>query len=140
MTRINRKLGFFKRNYYSIFGSLWLALGIVYYLNKNYSEEKLLTFNFVISICYVILSMLYFYKAFGKPENNKEFIEWDDNVLNYKPIRGKIHSYKINDLINLKVSNSNLIIKAPDAKGTMAELNGYSETDLQKLESRFGSF
>ena len=138
MTRIYKKLNFFKRNHNLIFGFLWLGVGITYFLNIIYSEEQK-TFNLVMAVFYVILAALYFYQEFRSKENKGEYIEWDDDNLNYKIHLGKLHSYKISSLIKVVVSENNLIIKAPNSQGTMASLKNYSEEDLQKLRSRFAS-
>ena len=84
-----------------------------------------------------MISVLHFYQAYQNRGNNGEYIEWDHEVINYKPSMGKTYSYKIEKLINLTVATNNLIIKAPNARGTMAPLKGYAEEDIQKLRESF---
>jgi len=139
MTRISRKLSFFKRNYYLIFGCFWLILPVFYLLSYVWYENQN-NFNIIISGGYFIISALYFYQAHQNRGNNIEYIEWDEETITYKPAQGKIHSYKLKKLISLTVATNNLIIKAPNAQGTMAPLKGYSDEEIEKLRTEFANF
>lgn len=139
MTRISRKLSFFKRNHYFIFGFFWLLMAFFYLLDAEWGEDKSV-FEFVMSGAYLLVSILYFYSAYKQSGEKGEYIEWDENLLIYKQNLGKIHSYKIESLTNLTVAKNNLIIKARNGQGTMAPLKGYSEEDLQLLWAEFGNF
>lgn len=134
MTRISRKVSFFKRNHYLIFGCLWLFMSVTYYLSNDSTERS--TSDWLFSIGYFIIAGLYFFSAYKYREKRAEYIEWDDENLNYQQCLGKLHSYKIDNLISLTVAENNLVIKAPNAQGTMAPLKGYSEEDILKLKSR----
>ena len=139
MTRIHKKLGFFTRNYYLIFGILWLGLGIIYLQNNNYAEKEGLPFDFFLVIFYVFLSSLYFYRAYRMTGNPGEFIEWNEDYLNYKQYQAKLKSYEINSLTAITLTENNLIIHAPQSRGIMPPLKGYSEIDIEKLRARFSS-
>ncbi|MCB7480806.1 hypothetical protein [Christiangramia sediminis] len=110
-------------------------MGIFYLLNNHFSSEDFSIFNLVMASVYFLLAISYFYMAYRG--DNSEFLEWDDEVLIYKPTQGKIHSYKIDKTPAITVTRNNLIIKAPNAQGTMASLKGYSEKDLEKLRASF---
>lgn len=137
MTRINKKLSFFRRYYNLIFGILWLLMGLFYMLSRYFSEDNSVWNNFTLVIFYIVLGLLYFFRSYWESRQNGEFIEWNDEFLIYKPIGQKIQVYKINELSGLTVSNNDLIIKAPGAQGTMVELKGYCEEDIAKLRSQF---
>ena len=139
MTRISRNLNFFQRNHYSIFGIFWLLMAGFYLLSSEWGEDRT-TFEFFMSGAYLIISLLYFYQAYQNRGNKGEFIEWDSESIKYKAYQGKTHSYKIGKLMSLTVATNNLIIKAPNAQGTMAPLKGYAEEDIQKLRSSFDNF
>jgi len=139
MTRISRNLSFFKRNYNSFFGLFWSLMAVFYLLSAEWDEGREY-FDFIMAVAYFIVSGLYFYQAHQNRGNNGEYIEWDDEFIIYKPAQGKIHSYKLKKLINLSVATNNLIIKAPNAQGTMAPLKGYSDEEIEKLRSSFGDF
>lgn len=136
MTRISRNLSFFRKNHYSIFGVFWLLLAVFYLLSAEWDEPQEY-FEFIMFGAYLVVSGLYFYQAYQNRGNNGEFIEWNNECITYKPSQGRTHSYKIEKLISLTVAKNNLIIKAPNVKGTMAPLKGYSEEDLQKLRQSF---
>ena len=138
MVRIERKLNFFKRNFNLIFGVFWSAMGISYLL-INLDENDSRLFNWLMGCGYLLIGLGYFYMSFKNGSKKGEYIEWNDEELNYKQNLGKLHSYKLNRLIDLTVAEHNLIIKAPNSKGTMAPLKGYSEDDLEKLRKRFGA-
>jgi len=139
MTRISRDLSFFRKNHYSIFGVFWLLLAIFYLLSAEWNEPQNY-FNFIMAGGYFIIAVGYFYMAHKNRGNNGEYIEWDSESITYKPSMGKIHSFKIEKLMSLTVATNNLIIKAPNAQGTMASLKGYCEEDIEKLRSSFGDF
>jgi len=139
MTRISRKLSFFRKNYYSLFGCFWMILAVFYLLSSEWDEGREY-FDFIMAVAYFIVSGLYFYQAHQNRGNNGEYIEWDDEFIIYKPAQGKIHSYKLKKLIRLTVATNNLIIKAPNAQGTMAPLKGYSDEEIEKLRSSFDDF
>ena len=139
MNRISRNLSFFRKNYYSLFGCFWMILAVFYFLSNDWDEPQNY-FNLIMSVGYLIIGALYFYQAHQNRGNNGEYIEWDDEFIIYKPAQGKIHSYKLKKLISLTVATNNLIIKAPNAQGTMAPLKGYAEEDIEKLRSSFGNF
>ena len=136
MTRINRNLSFFKRNHFIIFGVIWFLLGSSYLL-MNLSENESRTFYYIIGSGYLIIGLGYFFQEFKIRSNKGEYIEWNHNTLIYKPNLGKVSVYKIENLINVTVAENNLIIKAPNAQGTMASLKGYSENDILKLREAF---
>tara|TARA_B100000929_G_scaffold280507_1_gene258562 strand:+ start:216 stop:635 length:420 start_codon:yes stop_codon:yes gene_type:complete len=136
MTRISKDLSFFRKNYYSLFGGFWLILALFYFLSHDWDVNKNY-FNIIMCIGYFIIAALYLYQAYQNRGNNGEYIEWDEESIIYKPSMGKTHSYKIQKLTNLTVATNNLIIKAPNARGTMAPLKGYSEEDIQKLRKSF---
>lgn len=136
MTKISRKLSFFRKNYYSLFGCFWMVLALFYFLSHDWDKNQNY-FNIIMSVGYLMISVLHFYQAYQNRGNNGEYIEWDHEFINYKPSMGKSYSYKIEKLINLTVATNNLIIKAPNARGTMAPLKGYSEEDIQKLRESF---
>ena len=104
----------------------------------NLSENDSPTFNWLMGVAYLLIGLGYFYNAFNNSGKKGEYIEWDEERLNYKQNMGKVYSYKLNSLIALTVTKNNLIIKAQNAQGTMAPLKGYSEEDLEKLRARFG--
>lgn len=135
MTRISRKVSFFKRNHYLIFGCLWLFMSITYFLSNDAAERS--TSEWLFSIGYLIIAVLYFFNAYKYRGKRAEYIEWDEQNLKYQQSMGKLYSYKIENLINLTVAENNLVIKAPNAQGTMASLKGYSEADILKLKTRF---
>jgi hypothetical protein len=138
MTRISRKVSFFKRNHYLIFGCLWLFMSVTYYLSNDSTERS--TSEWLFSIGYLIIAILYFFSAYKYRGKRTEYLEWDDENLNYQQSLGKLHSYKIENLISLTVAENNLVIKAQNAQGTMAPLKGYSDEDIRKLKSRFQKY
>lgn len=87
--------------------------------------------------CYFFAGLGYFYQAFRNKGRKGEYIEWDQDFLAYKPNLGKLHRYPIRQLKGVTVAENNLIIKAPNAQGTMAPLKGYSENDILKLRDAF---
>lgn len=139
MTRISRNLSFFKRNYNSVFGLFWSLMAVFYLLSAEWDEGEE-NFSFIMAGGYFLIAAGYFYMAYQNRGNNGEYIEWDDEFIIYKPAQGKIHSYKSKKLIRLSVATNNLIIKAPNAQGTMAPLKGYSNEEIEKLRSSFGNF
>lgn len=139
MTRISRDLSFFKRKYNSIFGCFWLLMAVFYLLSAEWDEDREY-FEYIMAGAYFIVSGLHFYQAYQNRGNNGEYIEWDEETITYKPAEGKIHSYKIRKLISLTVASNNLIIKAPNAQGTMAPLKGYSDEEIEKLRTEFTNF
>ena len=136
MQRITRKLSFFRRNQFILFGIFWTLMSIFYLLSQILVEEDG-TFNYFMSFGYLIIGLLYFYQNYRGGHKKGEFIEWNDTVLNYQQNFGKFYSFKLNSLINITVTRENLIIKAQNAQGTMASLKGYSEEDIAKLRGKF---
>ncbi|WP_026915539.1 hypothetical protein [Christiangramia portivictoriae] len=136
MHRITRKLSFFRRNQFVLFGVFWILMSTFYLLSQILSEEDS-TFNYFMSFGYLIIGLLYFYQNHRYGQKKGEYIEWNDTVLNYQQNFGKFHSYKISSLINTTVTKNNFIIKAQNAQGTMASLKGYSEEDIARLKERF---
>ena len=137
MYRIERKLSFFKRNFNVIFGVFWCIFSLSYLL-INLTEKNSRTFYWFIGVGYLLIGLGYFYNAFKDGDNRGEYIEWDDERLNYKQNLGKIYSNKLNSLIAITVTKNNLIIKVQNSQGTLASLKGYSEEDLARLRARFG--
>ena len=138
MQRITRKLSFFRRNQFILFGIFWTLMSIFYLLSQILVEEDG-TFNYFMSFGYLIIGLLYFYQNYRCGHKKGEFIEWNDTVLNYQQNFGKFYSFKLSSLINVTVTRENFIIKAQNAQGTMASLKGYSEEDIAKLRARFGN-
>lgn len=109
----------------------------IYYLLSQILSEEDSTFNYFMSFGYLIIGLLYFYQNYRYGQKKGEYLEWNDTVLNYQQNFGKLHSYKINSLINITITQNNFIIKAQNARGTMASLKGYSEEDIARLKERF---
>ncbi|WP_405198191.1 hypothetical protein [Christiangramia sp. LLG6405-1] len=139
MQRISRKLNFFRRNQFLLFGVFWTLMSIFYLVSQIIVEEDG-TFNYFMSFGYLIIGLLYFYQNYRYGHKKGEFIEWNDTVLNYQQNFGKFYSFKLGSLINVTVTRNNLIIKAQNAQGTMASFKGYSEEDLAKLRARFDNY
>ncbi|WP_295178759.1 hypothetical protein [uncultured Christiangramia sp.] len=138
MHRITRKLNFFRRNHFILFGAFWILMSIFYLFSQILSAEDS-TFNYFMSFGYLIIGLLYFYQNHRYGQKKGEYIEWNDTVLNYQENFGKFYSFKLSSLINVTVTRENFIIKAQNAQGTMASLKGYSEEDIAKLRARFGN-
>lgn len=136
MQRISRKLSFFRRNHHMIFGCLWISMAALYLLFSDWDDIQP-TFEILIGFGYLIISILYFYQAYQNRGDLGEYIEWNEDILRFKPNLGKVQTFKLGNLIKLTVAENNFIIKAPNAQGTMAPLKGYSKEDIIKLREAF---
>ena len=136
MTRISRDLSFFRENYMIIMAILWLVIGITSFFLQDDAKEGFFKDHFV-AIGYTIVGILYGFSAFKNRSKNAEYIEWDDQNLIIQKAGAKALNYRLTETNEITVTPNNLIVKAPNAAGTMAELKGYSEEDIALLKSRF---
>lgn len=140
MTRITRKLSFFKQNHFVIFGVLWTILAIAMFIIAIFDEDSKWFSRVLLPGLYLLSAILYFIGAIRMKGKNSEYIEWDHEKLIVKKQNEKPKGYLLSNLNNLTIATQDLIIKAPNASGTMMDLKGYSEDDIQKLRADFSNF
>ena len=136
MTRIDKNLSFFKKNYWVILGFVWLALAIGMFFTTD-AVEVGWNRNFLIPALYLLPAILYFIT--GYTQETTEYIEWNDEKIVVKPYGRKKKEYQRSELISLTISNNDLLITAPSASGTMVELDNYDPADIARLYENFGS-
>ena len=132
MTKINRKRNFFIQFQNLILGTLWLLVGIAYFMISENDNFKIL------SGLNLLLGLFYFGLHFFQKGQNQEFIAWDEEQLTISKWQQKPVTYPLAEVSQIFITGSYFIVKtSPEAPGETMELSGYSESDLDLLKSRF---
>jgi len=126
MPQISKKVTFFRRNYFFIMGGIWLLFGITMLIVKTYD---------VMAYGYTIIGLVYAVVGYFKKDLPLEFIRWDDEKIEISEWQQSTRSYKWTGIDGINVSETNLTIKSGPANGTMVELKGYTEADIEKLKT-----
>jgi hypothetical protein len=126
MPQISKKVTFFRRNYFFIMGGIWLFFGITILIVKTYD---------VMAYGYTIIGLVYAVVGYFKKDLPLEFIRWDDEKIEISELQQSTRFYSWERIDGIKVSATNLTIKSGPAGGTMVELKGYTEADIEKLKT-----
>ena len=126
MPKISKKVTFFRRNYFFIIGGIWLLFGFTMLIVKTYD---------VMAYGYTIIGLVYAVVGYFKKDLPLEFIRWDDEKIEISEWQQSTRSYSWERIDGIKVSATNLTIKSGPAGGTMVELKGYTEADIEKLKT-----
>ena len=110
------------------------------FTNAIFDEDSKWFSRFLLPGLYLLLGLLYFVAIRKNKIRNSEYIEWDHEKLIVKKQNEKPNGYLLSTLNDLKVTTDDLVIKAPDASGTMMNLKGYSEDDIRKLRADLSNF
>jgi len=132
MPKIVKKTSGWRKRYNLYLAIIWTVIGIY---NLFISDIK------ASGILYLFLGISYF--AFHmynqKKGRNRDYIKWDDQLLEVGSVGMKPLKYSLEEIQNITVTPNNFIIKSGAAAGTMVELKGFSSEDLDLLKSRFAS-
>lgn len=131
MPVIKKKPNFFRENYFKVFGTVWLLIGGVGILVDN---------SMFLGYLYLIMGLGYFIAGYIKRNQTKAYIEWDEEKLVFSDWFQKPVSYPLSSIDALIISRENLTIKSGAANGTMVDLKGYKEEDIQFLSKEFNSY
>ncbi|OEY72636.1 hypothetical protein [Salegentibacter salarius] len=126
MPQISKKVSFFRRNYFYITGGFWLGMGIALILVGG---------NDFIAYPYTIVGLIGAGYGYFKNDLPLEFIRWDNEKIEISEWQQSTRSYNWRNIDGINVSATNLTIKSGPAGGTMVELKGYSEVDIEKLKT-----
>lgn len=126
MPQISKKVGFFRRNYFYITGGFWLGMGIALILVGG---------NDFIAYPYTIFGLIGAGYGYFKKDLPLEFIRWDNEKIEISEWQQSTRSYNWRNIDGINVSATNLTIKSGPAGGTMVELKGYTEADIEKLKT-----
>ena len=126
MPQISKKVSFFRRNYFYFMGGIWLLFGISMWIAKVYD---------VMTYGYSIIGLAYALIGYFKKDLPLEFIRWDDEKVEISEWQQSTRSYKWASIDGINVSATNLTLKSGPAGGTMVELKGYTEADIEKLKN-----
>ncbi|MCF4101020.1 hypothetical protein L1I30_05035 [Gillisia sp. M10.2A] len=121
------------RKYYNlVFAILWGFVGVGYF----FTEE-----NKFLGVLYLMLSLGYiiFHIYNIKRGRNQDYVKWDDHVLEIGQAGVEQLRYPFEEIDSITITKNNLIIKSGAAAGTMVELKGFSEEDIETLKERFTS-
>ncbi|PRX41946.1 hypothetical protein [Salegentibacter salegens] len=89
----------------------------------------------VMSYGYTIIGLTYACVGYFKKDLPLEFIAWDEEKIEISEWQQSTRSYNWSTIDGINVSPSNLTIKSGPADGTMVDLKGYTEADIEKLKS-----
>ncbi|GGW95687.1 hypothetical protein GCM10008086_25950 [Salegentibacter mishustinae] len=107
-------------------GGIWLFFGITMLIVKTYD---------VMAYGYTIIGLVYAVVGYFKKDLPLEFIRWDDEKIEISEWQQSTRFYSWERIDGIKVSATNLTIKSGPAGGTMVELKGYTEADIEKLKT-----
>lgn len=138
--RIDRKLNFFKKNVNLIFTLFWVFISVGMFLASNEETNKGWFLRFLTPVLYAVAAILYLIAYLLGKQKRSEYIEWSADELIMSRAHQKSQTYLVSEIQNLTITKNHLIVKYPKAKGTMANLNGYTEEGLEQLRSRFANF
>lgn len=131
MSKISKKVTFFRRNYFYVIGVGWLLLGVVLLVAKA---------NPFLGYTYTVLGLFYAGYAYFKKDLPREFIRWDDEKIEISEWQQNTKTYLWKDVDSINVSEANLTIKSGAANGTMVALDKYSEAKIKKLRTALVDF
>ncbi|HKL36449.1 MAG TPA: hypothetical protein VJ899_09190 [Salegentibacter sp.] len=130
MPQISKKVNFFRRNYFYITGGFWLCMGFALILVGG---------NEFIAYPYTIFGLIGAGYGYFKKELPLEFIRWDNEKIEISEWQQSSQTYLWENIDGINVSETNLTIKSGPAGGTMVELKGYPEADIEKLKTELTS-
>ena len=107
-------------------GGIWLLFGITMLIVKTYD---------VMAYGYTIIGLVYAVVGYFKKDLALEFIRWNNEKIEISEWQQSARSYKWRNIDGINVSATNLTIKSGPAGGTMVELKGYTEADIDKLKT-----
>ena len=131
MQKIEKHNGFFRRYYYSLFGSFYLIIAVAMFFIADSSS--------VMSDGYFVIGIGYFVGQYFFGGSTKEYISWDHNKIVLKQWCQKEVSFTLAEIDHINVSEYNLTIKKGAAAGTMMDLQGFKPEDIQQLQKDFSS-
>ena len=126
MPQISKKVTFFRRNYFFIMGGIWGLMGVLMIIFQVMD---------VMAYGYTLIGLIYAVVGYLKRDLALEFISWDEEKIEISEWQQSTQSYKWENIDAINVSATNLTIKSGPADGTMVELKGYIETDIEKLKT-----
>lgn len=139
MQTIHRRLNFFSKHYYLIFGISWLILGAAYFW-QSAANGQVTNFERILSLGYAGLGALYLFSAYRNREKVGESISWDDHSILLKKNNKKAKMYDSEDINEIMITKGHLLLKARNASGDILNLKGYAEDDIRKLEAGLAEF
>ncbi|WP_208226066.1 DUF3784 domain-containing protein [Salegentibacter sp. BDJ18] len=126
MPQISKKVTFFRRNYFFIMGGIWGLMGVLMIIFQVMD---------VMAYGYTLIGLIYAVVGYLKRDLALEFISWDDEKIEISEWQQSTRSYKWENIDGINVSATNLTIKSGPADGTMVELKGYTNADIEKLKT-----
>lgn len=126
MPQISKKVSFFRRYYFYLMGGFWLCMGIALILIGS---------NDFIAYPYTIFGLIGAGYGYFKKDLPLEFIRWDNDKIEISEWQQEKRAYNWGNIDGINVSPTNLTIKSGPAGGTMVELKGYTEADIEKLKN-----
>ncbi len=131
MQKIEKYNGFFRRHYYSLFGSFYLIIAVTMFFIADSSS--------VMSYGYFAFGIGYFVVQYFSGGSTEEYISWDHDKIVLKQWCQKEVSFTLAEIDYINVSDYNLTIKKGAAAGTMMDLQGFKPEDIQQLQEDFSS-
>ncbi len=133
MTRIEKKIGFYKKNIQILFGIFWLCIALFMFL---IAEEG----KYIAPSLYLVGGILYIFAGFNiYKKRNSEYVAWNVEELIVAQLFSKPMTYPVDEHHSITVSEKHLTVKAPKAKGVMLDLKGFAAADIKKLQARFAA-
>ncbi|MCM4159787.1 hypothetical protein FHG64_15680 [Antarcticibacterium flavum] len=131
MPSIIKEPNFFRENYFTVFGAVWLFIG---------GAVVLIDTGMILGYLYLIIAVVYFGVGYFKRHQKKAYIEWNDEKLVFNDWFQSPVEYSLSSIDAIIVSGQNLTIKSGAANGTMVDLKGYKEEDIQFLQDDLNQF
>ena len=125
MPRIVKPTGFLKKNYYYLMGGFWFLAGVI----SVFLSEGIL---FYLYIPMGLGMMIYGYLIRNKTE---EYISWNHTGIIINDLAEGERSYAWQEIDAVFISNNHLTIKSGAANGIILDLVGYSEEDIELLQT-----
>jgi hypothetical protein len=130
MPIITKKNPIWKKDFNLYASVFWGLMGISFlFISENYVSGVL---NILLAISYFSFHLYNIKKG-----RNKDYIKWDNNTVIVGRVGEKPLEYSLNEIQSITHTPNNLIIISGAAAGTMVELNGFSNEDLELLKARF---
>jgi len=130
LTRIIKPTNFFKRYHQLIIGTFWLLAGIVILILQEG----------VTSYLYIPVGLGMIIYGYLSKDKIQEFIAWDASKIIVKDPGVGEKIFPLEAIDNIFISNNHLTIKSGAANGTMIDLKGFKEEDINLLQKNFNKF
>jgi len=131
MPVIKKKPNFFRENYYKVFGTTWFVLGG---LSVLFTPEN------PVGYLYFIAGIGYFVIGYLNRDHIQAYIQWDPENLILSNWNQKPLIYPVSSIDALIISRENLTVKSGAANGTMLDLKGFNEEDINYLQNDFNKY